>query len=443
MAEVFSDDFNRSDSDAPGGNWTEQGSADYDIVSNRLRSVAGSAGEYCFNTSAIGSANYECEADIYYPSGMSNGGPGVVGRATSTSNFYLLLKTFNDNEFQLGKIVSGTYTVLSTFNVTVGETAKIKLSMNGTTIKAYVGDVEQASVTDSALSSEGDFGCRSYSAASASPQEWDNYKVYDFTVGGQTISPTGISSAEAFGSPQLNLTALPTGIDSGEAFGNSLLELFLLPTGIDSGELFGSPTFELFLLPTGVGSDESFGSPQLNLTILPDGVGSGESFGQPTVTGGEAVIAPVGIDSAEAFGNALLSLFLLPDGIGSGETFGQPLLNFIVDAVGVASAEAFGNPQLNLTLLPDGIDSGESFGQPTMQIYLLPTGVSSGEMFGTPQLNLTLLMVGIASAETFGTLTLTGGLTIAVPIAVTVQITDEQTVVMTLADEMTTSIIIE
>ena len=56
------------------------------------------------------------------------------------------------------------------------------------------------------------------------------------------VDATGLSSAEAFGTGQLNSTVDGTGIVSAEAFG--ILQMFLdaniLPFGVVSGEAFGT-----------------------------------------------------------------------------------------------------------------------------------------------------------------------------------------------------------
>lgn len=57
----------------------------------------------------------------------------------------------------------------------------------------------------------------------------------------QTISPDAITSAEAFGTPKLQLYILPTGIASLEAFGVPKFQLYLLPSSIVSAEAFGKP----------------------------------------------------------------------------------------------------------------------------------------------------------------------------------------------------------
>lgn len=89
----------------------------------------------------------------------------------------------------------------------------------------------------------------------------------------QTVSPTAIASAEAFGSP--TVTPGPVTVS---------------PTGIASAEAFGTPT---------VSQDAQ--------TIEPSGIASAEAFGSPTVTPGPVTVSPAGIASGEAFGTPTVS----------------------------------------------------------------------------------------------------------------------------------------
>ncbi len=79
----------------------------------------------------------------------------------------------------------------------------------------------------------------------------------------QTISPVGIASAEAFGTPSIALVVFPAGIASAEAFGTVSVELAVAPAGIASEEAFGTPviTAGAVIMPAGIASEEAFGDP--------------------------------------------------------------------------------------------------------------------------------------------------------------------------------------
>lgn len=89
----------------------------------------------------------------------------------------------------------------------------------------------------------------------------------------QTVSPSGIASAEAFGTAALSavITVSPTGIASGEAFGTALVnDGAVRPAGIASAQAFGTATITpgpVTLSPTGIGSAENFGTPKITVTF--------------------------------------------------------------------------------------------------------------------------------------------------------------------------------
>lgn len=82
---------------------------------------------------------------------------------------------------------------------------------------------------------------------------------------GNTISPTSIDSAEAFGTHTVtadNYAIFPDAIASAEAFGSPNVELDKIsPVSIDSAEAFGTASVILVISPTAIASAEAFGSP--------------------------------------------------------------------------------------------------------------------------------------------------------------------------------------
>lgn len=181
-ATVFTDDFNRADSTTIGGNWTERLN-DAQIKNNHLSGISIGQEVLVDNSGAIGSANYQVEANVVI--GAGTGACGVTGRvaaASPTLNFYLLELEHSTQQVASYRRVQSNYTLLGTPYAVGANSAKIKLSMNGSTLKAYVNDVERDSFTDSLHSAEGDFGIRIFDGADLS--QVDNYVVYDFSVAG-------------------------------------------------------------------------------------------------------------------------------------------------------------------------------------------------------------------------------------------------------------------
>lgn len=106
-----------------------------------------------------------------------------------------------------------------------------------------------------------------------------------------------------------NQTITCTGIASAEAFGTTGVQLNIDTTGIASAEAFGTPSVQLNINTTGIASAEAFGTPSLELNINANGIPSAEAFGTPTVSNaaGTQTITAVGIPSAEAFGSHVLT----------------------------------------------------------------------------------------------------------------------------------------
>jgi len=174
--------------------------------------------------------------------------------------------------------------------------------------------------------------------------------------GGVTLTPSGIASQEAFGTPSIIADQFiqPAGIASLESFGSHLVAagLVVSPSGIASLEAFGSHSLQsvVTISPGAIPSSEVFGSIAIAtaVTVSPTSINSDEAFGSTQVKP-LYTITPSGIASAEAFGDPSLSseIFIQPIGIGSTESFGLPVLLIeelqIIAPAGIGSEEAFGD----------------------------------------------------------------------------------------------------
>lgn len=245
-------------------------------------------------------------------------------------------------------------------------------------------------------------------------------------AGPQVLSPTGITSAEAFGTLVIapgQVASQPTGIASAEVFGTLTVSpsVGVTPTGVGSAEAFGSFTVVpgvVSVLPTGVPTGETFGTLLVapgQVAVLPTGIASGEAFGTFSIIAAFSV-SPTGIGSAEAFGTLVLvpSVAVTPTGLATGEAFGNLTIaqTQIVTPTGTASAEAFGTLVLvpSIVISPQGFDSGSAVGTPVIvpgTVAAIPTGVPTGESFGTFVIvpgQVIASPTGIVSGEAFGTL---------------------------------------
>lgn len=190
----------------------------------------------------------------------------------------------------------------------------------------------------------------------------------------QTVSPSAIASAEAFGTAKLNLKLFPSAIASLEAFGNPTVKFTtnIYPTGIASQEAFGSPTVlpgAVILQPSGIASLEAFGTPLVfyDQVIIPTGIASAEAFGTPTVSF-ILLIKPQGIPSAEAFGALKVLRDIIHIILDGQYTQGSPGVNRIY----IIGKDAEGNPvygtslnQAEIDLVGERLDFNQDLSIPT------------------------------------------------------------------------------
>jgi hypothetical protein len=159
-------------------------------------------------------------------------------------------------------------------------------------------------------------------------QERPDPRIFGVLIAGgtQTLQPTGIASAQAFGSDYIQATVGPTGITSAEAFGSATISRGVVT-----------------LSPTGIASAQAFGTPAVHATLGTTGIASAAAFGSATVTLGK-VLGPTGIASAQAFGTAYVKANIGAAGIASANVFGN----------GTTAGHILGSSQI---LLPRGIEA--------------------------------------------------------------------------------------
>lgn len=167
MATIFSDNFNRADSDSLGANWTERG-ADFDIDTNEVvipnggNTGAGYSAAYD-SGSTYGSADYSVQAEVKNDSGGSY--VGVCGRrvnfSTDDSDAYFATIRPSSGRVRLFRRQSGAVISIATTDAETINAATfylVKLDMSGTTIKEFIDGGEILSVTNSDISAAGDAG---------------------------------------------------------------------------------------------------------------------------------------------------------------------------------------------------------------------------------------------------------------------------------------------
>lgn len=229
----------------------------------------------------------------------------------------------------------------------------------------------------------------------------------------QTVSPSAIASAEAFGTDQLNMNVTGAGaIASGEAIGAPTVSpgpVTISPSGIATAEALGSATVtsKATISPSGIASAEALGAAVVSAknTISPSGIATGEALGAAVLTA-LATISPAGIASAEALGADTVTskATVSPAGIAAAEALGAAIVSALntISPSGIASAEAIGDHAIGTILQPSAIASDEAVPSPTVSpgpVTVSPSGIASDEAFGVAQLNLTLSPPAIVSAE--------------------------------------------
>lgn len=156
-------------------------------------------------------------------------------------------------------------------------------------------------------------------------------------TGNQTVTPTGISSAEALGAPTVLLMrqdVAPNGVASAETMGSPRTQITVPLNGVSTAEALGSPQINRTAPVNGIASAEALGSPTLvpgSVTVLGTGISSAEALGAPTVsvTGGTQTVSPTGISTAGALGAPTVlagSVTVQPSGIATAGAMGSPVV---------------------------------------------------------------------------------------------------------------------
>lgn len=246
------------------------------------------------------SFNATFDGGISRYSGVDNGTPMDVAASTAvvfgtTTAVAPSITTVTANAMLIGGVLVG----VATITPPSGFTERWERAV-GTTF-----DVEHASGIQAAA---GASGAKTWTLSANDSSSVILGALRDASVSAQTITATGIASAEAFGSDSAQFAPIQT-------------------TGIPSGETFGAAALApgvATISPTGVPSSETFGIAALVTTgqIAGAGIPSGEAFGSASIHGAAVTITVPSIGSAEAFGVPSLA---------NDEFDGDLILTWVVD----------------------------------------------------------------------------------------------------------------
>lgn len=175
---------------------------------------------------------------------------------------------------------------------------------------------------------------------------------------------------------------------------------YIAATGLSSADAYGLPSVQLSTLivaAQSLSSAEAFGSVSIQrgaVTLLPLGIASAEGIGQVSILVGAQNVHLSSITTAEAFGLPSLvsgSVSVQLTGISSSELLGLPSVrppDRILSMSAIPSAFAAGLPLIEagtVTVRPVSLDDGNIFGLPTVRLdklYISPVGIFSGMIFG-------------------------------------------------------------
>lgn len=207
------------------------------------------------------------------------------------------------------------------------------------------------------------------------------------------LSPVGIDSTVALGTPALSLVAAPAAISSTTALGTAAIAVTITPDGIDSTVAFGTthidtgaPT-EVDLSPVGIASTVALGTPSLSLAASPVGIASTTSLGTPGIA---CTLTAGGIASTASLGTPTLSATLAPSGIASTVASGTPTISIAIAiaADSVESTTTIGTPSVAPGFAPASIASTVDWGEPAIGLRIAPAGIASTVALGTPALSV-------------------------------------------------------
>lgn len=213
--ELFSDDFNRTNSTVIGNNWAES-IGDWVISGNKLVGPGNAAYNHCVNGS-LNCTDYIIEAETRQPGGTRYS--ALVARWNDTNNYYFLLHRQGSSSTHIWRVRGGTFTelaILTGHAFAAGANLKMKMEVTGTTIRGKVWlatDAEPGpwtvSTTD-ANHSAGKFGCLEFGTAA----EFDNFTATGaYLPTGNRIAPS-IELPFGSGNPGLSISwsaTTPTG----------------------------------------------------------------------------------------------------------------------------------------------------------------------------------------------------------------------------------------
>jgi hypothetical protein len=180
---TITESWDYSDNDNPDGDldWIED-SGDFDIVSNGLRLVDNSeAWRACRANSSLSGDDHYAQALLKQRSGSYTVTVLARKAASPTMTFYYAGGN-NSGDYRIGKLVSGTHTILAIPSGSPTWPWTGKLEVNGSDLELFDGGASKGTTTDTAITGNlqtGVGGATNFSAC-----EWDDFEAADLSPGG-------------------------------------------------------------------------------------------------------------------------------------------------------------------------------------------------------------------------------------------------------------------
>lgn len=291
-------------------NWLDYGHPDIASVYNSGLIVEASATVYIYSSTVIG--------------GHIGVNAQVAGAVINAKNVYASCNSTSGAPLGFGGAGTINQTTCASFDATATGTGLDNIAVNTTNFTNVTAGSEDFHIpSGSALKDVGtDLSADATIAFSTDIDGETRSGTWDVGAdelvaggGGQTVSPSGIASLEAFGTAKINQQIRPTGIASAEVVPSPRINQQIRPGGITSAEAFGTPTISVGSLPSqtisppSIVSGEAFGTAKVNQQIRPSGIPSQENIPSPRVN---QQIRPPSITSLEAFGTAKVNQQIRP-----------------------------------------------------------------------------------------------------------------------------------
>ena len=267
------------------------------------------------------SADYSVSADLYFSAVSGSPSIGPCLRMSATAITMYQVRYVGGTGITLGRFLNGTASTLSTvaFTPTAGQTAKLTLKAEGTSLSVYLDDVLIIGpVTDANITAAGYVGHRMLSSASL--VMIDNLSADDGAATGANgvATPSGVgcsaqvSSAAASGGARV----IPNGVFASASVGtvsaSAGVSASASPIGVAASSQVGTATARgsASVSPAGVGGSAQVGTATAfggsSASAAPAGVSAAASVGSP-VASGSAIARPAGVSAAASTGSAAAS----------------------------------------------------------------------------------------------------------------------------------------